>query len=234
MMTLWTAFFTTLLLSILWLRLIDYFASKGIISKKLSRKIIHIGTGPIFVLCWLLFPENLLSRYLAAIIPFLITIQFFLIGIGVIKDQSSVDAMSRTGDPKEILKGPFFYGIVFVLLTIIFWRDSPIGIIALMILCGGDGFADVIGRRIPSVSLKWSRGKSAAGSIAMFFGGLLFSSLLLYIFIENGYLQVSFSDIFIKIIFINIIATIVESLPVHDLDNITVPITVVILGIIVF
>lgn len=233
-MSLWPAFFTTLLLSIFWLRLIDFFAIKGIISQKLSRKIIHIGTGPIFVLCWLLFPEDPLSRYFAAFIPFLISIQFFLIGMGIIKDQASVEAMSRTGNPREILKGPFFYGIVFVLLTIIFWRDSPIGIIALMILCGGDGFADVIGRRIPSTALKWSPGKSMAGSIAMFFGGFIFSIVLLHIFINSGYIQLTFTDYLIKTLLLSFMATIVESLPIRDLDNITVPMSVVIVGLIIF
>ncbi len=233
-MPLWLAFFTTLILSIIWLRLIDRFAVKGFISQKLSRKIIHIGTGPIFVLCWLFFPEDQLSRYFAAIIPFLITIQFFLIGIGVIKDQASVDAMSRTGDPKEILKGPFFYGIVFVLLTIVFWRESPIGIIALMILCGGDGFADIIGRRVPSFALKWSPGKSFAGTISMFLGGLIFSSILILIFINFGFINIIFLESFPKILLLNILATIIESLPVRDWDNVTVPAIVVLVGLILF
>lgn len=233
-MPLWLAFFTTFIISIIWLRLIDYFAVKGLISKKLSRKIIHIGTGPIFVLCWLFFPEDPLSRYLAAIIPLLITIQFFLIGIGVIKDQASVDAMSRTGDPQEILKGPFFYGVVFVLLTILFWRESPIGIIALMILCGGDGFADIIGRRVTSFALKWSPSKSIAGTISMFLGGLIFSSILVLIFIEYGFLSITFMESFPKILLLNILATIVESLPVRDWDNVTVPVIVVLVGFIIF
>lgn len=233
-MPLWLAFFTTFIMSIIWLRVIDYFAVKGLISKKLSRKIIHIGTGPIFVLCWLLFPEDPLSRYLAAIIPLLITVQFFLIGVGVIKDQASVDAMSRTGDPKEILKGPFFYGVVFVLLTIFFWRESPIGIVALMILCGGDGFADIIGRRVPSVALKWSPGKSIAGSIAMFLGGLIFSSILIFIFIRFGFLNIIFWESFLKILLLSILATIIESLPVRDWDNVTVPVIVVLVGLILF
>lgn len=233
-MPLWLAFFSTFIISIIWLRFIDYFASKGFISKKLSRKIIHIGTGPIFVLCWLFFPEDLLSRYLAAIIPLLITIQFFLIGIGVIKDQASVDAMSRTGDPKEILKGPFFYGVVFVLLTILFWRESPIGIISLMILCGGDGFADIIGRRVPSFALKWSPDKSIAGTISMFFGGLFFSSTLIFIFIKLGFLNIIFWESFPKLLLLNGLATIVESLPVKDWDNVTVPAIVVLVGLVLF
>lgn len=233
-MSIWLAFFITLIVTILWLRLIDLIASKGLITKKLSRKIVHIGTGPIFVVCWLMFPENPFSRYLAAIIPLLITVQFFLIGIGVIKDQLSVDAISRTGDPKELLKGPFFYGIAFVVLTIIFWRESPIGIIALMILCGGDGFADIIGRRVPSPVLKWSPGKSVAGTLAMFLGGLVFSSALILIFIKSGYLNFTFINSLPKLILLNLLATMVESLPIKDLDNITVPVVVVLVSLILF
>jgi phytol kinase len=231
-MPLWLAFLITLFLSLLWLRIIDFFASKQFISQKLSRKIIHIGTGPIFILCWLFFPEHPLSRYAAAIIPLLITMQFLLIGIGIIKDQSSVDALTRKGDPKEILKGPLFYGIVFVVLTILFWRDSPTGIIALMVLSGGDGFADVIGRRVHSIALKWSPNKSLAGTLAMFFGGTIFSLMAVYIFTKQGFIAINFVDNIPEIIFINIIATIVESLPLQDWDNVTVPGIVVLLSLI--
>lgn len=233
-MSLLAAFLITLSLSIVWLRTIDFFAVKGFISKKLSRKIIHIGTGPIFVLCWIFFPENDFSRYVAAIVPLLITIQFFFIGIGLIKDQASVDAMSRSGDPKEILKGPFFYGVAFVVITILFWKESPIGIIALMILSGGDGFADVVGRRVPSLPLKWSPGKSLAGTIAMFLGGTIFSIVVLLIFNISGIMTYNFSRIIPRIFVLNIIATIIESLPIKDWDNITVPVVVILVGLFIF
>ncbi|MBI3167593.1 MAG: phosphatidate cytidylyltransferase, partial [Chloroflexi bacterium] len=147
------------------LRLMDFFAHRGWIESKLSRKLIHIGTGPIFVLCWFLFDDVPSARWLAALVPFAITAQFALIGFGVIKDKASVDAMSRTGDPKEILRGPLYYGIMFVVLTLVYWKDSPIGIIALMMMCGGDGIADIFGRRIPSPKLPWSKEKSVAGMV---------------------------------------------------------------------
>ena len=139
----WIALIITFGMAILWLRVNDFAAHRGWMSSALSRKIIHMGTGPIFVLCWLLFPDTGLARYLAALIPLAITVQFALVGFGVIKDQSAVDAMSRSGDRREILRGPLFYGIVFVVLTILYWKDSPIGLLALMLLCGGDGLADV-------------------------------------------------------------------------------------------
>jgi len=64
------------------------------------------------VLCWLLFPSPDLwyYRWLAALVPLLFTIQFALIGFGIVKDEASVKAMSRTGDRREILHGPLFYG----------------------------------------------------------------------------------------------------------------------------
>ncbi len=176
----------TLVIALFWLRINDFFAHKGWVSSSISRKIIHIGTGPIFVLCWLLFNDAPIARYLAAIVPLGITLQFAMVGTGIIKDQSSVDAMSRTGDRREILRGPLFYGIAFVLLTILFWRNSPIGIVALMVLCGGDGLADIIGQRIKSASIPWSPKKSLAGSLTMLLGGFTFAILILGILSGRG------------------------------------------------
>jgi len=228
------AFIITLSAAILWLRINDYLAEKKIISNQLSRKIIHIGTGPIFVLCWLLFPEIQFSRLVAAIIPLLISIQFVLIGLGIVKDKASVDAMSRSGDPKEILYGPLFYGIVFVLLTIFFWKDSLVGIIALMILCGGDGIADIVGRRVNSRKLPWSNTKTVGGSLGMFFGGLIFSFLICLVFIFTQNIQIVIVVLVLKLIFINIMTTLVESLPIKDIDNLTVPFVAIVLGLLLF
>ena len=230
----WVALIVTFVVALAWLRLNDFLAHRGIISSQLSRKIIHIGTGPIFVLCWLLFSDQFSARLLAALVPFAITLQFLFIGIGLIKDQASVDAMSRYGDRREILKGPLFYGIVFVLVTVVFWDVTPIGIVALMILCGGDGLADIVGNRIESRKIPWSRRKSIAGTIAMFLGGWLLTFLILAIFISVGAIPISISKILLPITLISAVCTIVETLPFKDLDNITVPITAIILGLLLF
>ena len=116
----------TFLVALAWLRINDFFAHRGWIDGQLSRKIIHMGTGPIYVLCWLLFPGKPADRYLAALVPGMITIQFALVGLGILKDQAAVKAMSRSGNPRELLRGPLFYGIVFVILTIQYWMDSQI------------------------------------------------------------------------------------------------------------
>lgn len=224
----------TLVLALLWLRCIDFLAHRGLISSALSRKIIHIGTGPIFVLCWIFFDNSLPARFLAALVPLGITVQFFLIGTGILKDQASVDAMSRSGDRKEILRGPFFYGIAFILLTTVFWKENYIGIVALMILCGGDGFADVIGKRVPSMPVPWSVTKTLAGSIAMFMGSFLISMFVVWIYTLVGTFQVDFASFTWKLVLISLICTLVESIPVKDIDNITVPLTAVFLGFLLF
>ena len=137
----------TFILAVAWLRLMDGLAHRGVLPQTLSRKIIHTGTGPLFVLCWPLFSAGELSRFWAALIPLAIALQFAAVGLGLIEDKAAVAAISRQGDPQELLRGPLYYGLSFVVCTVVFWRSSPVGILALMILCGGDGLADIVGRR---------------------------------------------------------------------------------------
>jgi phytol kinase len=217
--------------ALIWLRFNDFVAHKGWISGPVSRKIIHMGTGPIFVLCWLLFNDQPISPYLAALVPLAITLQFVLVGTGIMKDTSAVQAMSRSGDQKEILRGPLYYGIVFVILTILFWRSSPIGIVALMCLCGGDGLADIIGKSYGKNNhLPWSMKKSWAGSLGMLIGGWTFSAAVLGIYIALGYFTLPISHYLIGISIIAVLVTAVESLPFDDIDNITVTLAAVLLG----
>jgi phytol kinase len=231
----WLALGLTLAIALLWLQSCNYMAKKGWVTSKLSRKIIHIGTGPIFVLCWLLFNNDASARWLAAIVPLLITVQFILIGVGVIKDEASVKAMSRTGDRREILLGPLFYGIVFVILTLVYWKDSPIGIIALMILCGGDGFADIIGSMFGRVhKIPWSKEKSFIGSLAFFLGGAIFSIIVIFIFMVNNIFDGLWIEYIARILAICFVVMVIESLPIKHIDNVTVPLAAVIMGEILF
>ena len=224
----------TFVIAISFLRLMDFFAHRGWIESKMSRKLIHIGTGPIFVLCWLMFPDATVSRYLAALVPLLITIQFVLVGTGIMKDDAAVEAMTRTGNPKEILRGPLFYGIMFVLMTTIYWKDSPIGITALMMMCGGDGVADIIGRRVKSPKLAWSREKSVAGSLSVFAGGALLAAFILFVYVNVGVFSAPFASYLLPIFWIALGGMLVESLPFKDVDNITLTVVTALIGYIVF
>ena len=230
----WIALVLTFGLALVWLRLNDFLAHRGIIGGQLSRKFIHMGTGPIFVLCWLFFTPAPESRYLAALVPFAITVQFAMVGLGIMKDPEAVAAMSRSGDRREILRGPLFYGIVFVLITLIYWRDTPIGITALMLLCGGDGLADIIGKRIKSPHLPWSPRKTVAGSLAVFGAGWIFTIFVLGIYQILAPFPGTLAGFLLPVTWIALAGTGVESLPFQDIDNLTVPAVAILLGHLLF
>lgn len=218
-------------LALLWLRLNDAVAHRGWISSSLSRKLIHIGTGPLFVFTWIFYSDAPEARFLAALVPLAITAQFVLVGFGLWRDPAAVKAMSRSGDRREILRGPLYYGIAFVALTLIFWKDSPTAIIALMLLCGGDGLADVFGQRLGRARLPWSPRKSWAGMLAMFAGGWIFSAAMLALYFAVGVFSGSLAAVLPEITLIAAAATLVESLPLQDLDNLTIPATAVVLSL---
>jgi phytol kinase len=193
-----------------------------------------MGTGAFFMACWPLYTNTNYSRYFASLVPLLITFQFVLVGFGFIRDQAAVQAMSRTGDRREILRGPLYYGVVFVTLTIFYWYDSPVGIIALMAMCGGDGLADILGRRFGQSKLPWNKGKSWIGSLGMLAGGWVFSAVIIAIFIGLGVFKQSFRFYIFPLTVIALVATAVESLPLLDIDNLTVTAAAVATGHLLF
>ncbi|MGF1513859.1 MAG: diacylglycerol/polyprenol kinase family protein [Elainellaceae cyanobacterium] len=222
-----------LILAVGWLRLMDTLAHRGLLPQTLSRKVIHTGTGPLFILCWPLFSETTSARWWAALIPLAIALQFAAVGLGWIEDKAAVAAMTRHGSPREILRGPLYYGLSFVVCTLVFWRSSPVGMLALMILCGGDGLADIVGRRWGKHKLPFSPHKSWVGSGAMFAGSFIFSLGMLWWFDALGYFSFPLTAAaLLKVGAIAFVATLVEALPYPDIDNLTLTATGIGLGLI--
>ncbi len=228
-----TAFIITFFLAIAWMRFVGFAVVKKWIPNNISRKIIHIGTGPLFVLCWLLFDPGAEARFLAVIVPLISTVQFGLAGLGIIRDDTSVQSMSRSGARAELLKGPFLYGIAFIAITLIFWKSTPVGICALMILCGGDGLADIFGKKFGTVKLSWAKEKTWIGSLAMLVGGFLLSVMIIGVFNYLKAIEVSYVYFLPRLFIVVFLSTLIESLSKSDIDNITVPLTAVISGVLV-
>lgn len=67
--------------------------------------------------------------------------------------------MQRSGDRKELLRGPLAYGLVHAAAAATLWRNSPDGLLALAVLCGGDGLAEVVGSSVPSSRLPYNKDK---------------------------------------------------------------------------
>ena len=64
----------------------------------------HTLAGPAFLLCWPLFGDAPYSRAAAALVPALNGLRLLLIGCGAVADERAVAAVSRTGDPRELLR----------------------------------------------------------------------------------------------------------------------------------
>lgn len=201
--------------------------------QKLSRKLVHTLAGPLFLVCWPLFSSAPYAQYLAALVPSLNGLRLLLAGTETVKDPRAVAAMSRTGDPAELLRGPLYYVIVLLAVTAMYWRDSPVGLVVISLMCGGDGLADIIGRRWgKSNPLPWNTEKSWAGSGAMFLGGLGMSLALLWYFSALGYLTLDGGPTVAAVVLISAVAAVIESLPANKVvdDNISVPGVAAVLG----
>ncbi|TFH27471.1 MAG: hypothetical protein E4G98_06115, partial [Promethearchaeota archaeon] len=157
-----------------------------------TRKIVHILVAPIFLLTWLLFTGTPVSRYIAMVVPLLFVVQFTAIGTGLMKDEDSVRSMSRSGDPKELLQGTLYYAIAIFAVTL-FWfyipktgiaGGNPAAFVIIGCLAGGDGFADIIGRKFGGEKTFGIGGakKTIAGALGMFLGSFIFSMGLIAIF----------------------------------------------------
>lgn len=215
-----------------WLQFVKFLVQRGWLDQKLSRKIIHIGTGPLFLLCWPLFSTAPIARFLAALVPLVLTLQFLAIGLQLIKQPAAVQAMTRNGNPAELLRGPLYYGLIFILCTLLFWRNSPVGILALMLMCGGDGLAEIVGRRFGQHKLPFGSKKSWAGSAAMLLGGFALGESFLALFNYWGYFQPALHPVNTvpAVAGIALAATAVEALPFEDIDNLTLPAVTLALG----
>jgi dolichol kinase len=106
------------------------------------------------------------------------------------------------------------------------WRTSPVSALVVALMCGGDGLADIAGRRWGAARrLPWNRAKSWAGSTAMFVGGSAMAAGIIALFVRCGYFAVAPAPAAAAIAATAALATVAESLPLNQYvdDNISVP-----------
>ncbi|MFW9783524.1 MAG: diacylglycerol/polyprenol kinase family protein [Candidatus Heimdallarchaeota archaeon] len=206
----------------------------GKVSTIITRKLVHIFAGPIFIISWLLFSGKIFSRFIAMIVPILFVLQFIAIGTGKMKNESFVASMSRTGDPKELLGGTLYYAIIMVIITI-FWfyfPENPTSLILIGCLSGGDGLADIIGRKYggdKKFGIMGSR-KTLIGTLAMFFGSFFISIILVLIF-SIVVPTMNIFTLITPITFISVVTMIVEALSPKGIDNWTISVVVVVMAL---
>jgi phytol kinase len=103
-----------------------------------------------------------------------------------------------------------------------------------MLLCGGDGLADIVGRRFGGRPLPWNRGKTWAGSLGMLAGGWVFAAAILAVYVAREVFPGPATSYLPAVTWIALAGALVESLPLSDIDNITVTATAVLLGLLLF
>lgn len=198
-----------------------WLVSRHLLSSSLSRKLLHIFIGPLYIACWNFYDDD--ARWVAAIVPGSITAAFIAVGLSLVRDENLVKTMSRSGSASELLRGPALYGVAHVALTVLFWNTHPAGVISLCALCGGDGLAELSGKLLPIGVIPWSRGrKSIGGSIAFVAGSFSLALVVLPVSGVPGWVPISLAGLS-KLLAICITSAIVESLPFPDIDNATVP-----------
>ena len=172
------------------------------------RKVVHIGTGNVMLIAWLLqLPTwvGITSAVLAGIIT-LISYR-----LPILPGVNSVGRKSL---------GTFFYAVSIGILTAIFWNlNLPYyGVIGILIMSWGDGLAAIIGQKFgkhPYIIL--GNTKSWEGTATMFIVSYAIVAIVLYS------VQGNISQTWLVGIPVAIAATAVESIAQWGLDNLSVP-----------
>ncbi len=220
----------------------------GILQKRnllptiITRKLVHILVAPVFILTWPLYSGEWYSRYIAAVVPLLFVLLFVAIGTGKVKNEAFVASMSRSGQASELLRGTLYYAILVLIVTLLWFYvpskgiayATPVALIVMGCLAGGDGFADIIGRRYGKHKYRVGGSeKSVEGSIGMFLGSVLFSLLLVGV-LSIEVTQWDLVAFVVPVALFSLGATIIEAVSPKNLDNWTISIGVVLMMLIAY
>ncbi len=177
-----------------------------------SRKFVHIMLSNYAILAYLFFD----SIVWASILPLaFVVINSLSYKFKLVK---SIEREENDGF------GTIYYALsLFIIAIFTYLVHMPIiGILGVLIMGYGDGFAAIIGTKIKSKKYKIGNAiKSVAGSLTMFFISLILSIILFKILGVNY--------LILKALGIAIISTILEAISIKGLDNITVPLAVTVL-----
>ncbi len=174
-----------------------------------TRKIVHIGTGNIILIAWLLqLPTwvGIISAVLASVAA-LISYQ-----LPILPGVNSVGRKSL---------GTFFYAVSIGLLTAIFWpmQRPEYAVIGILIMAWGDGLAAIVGQQFGKHPYHvWGNQKSVEGTAVLVLVSYLITTVTLYA------IQGSLPSTWLIGIPVSIAAVGLESISQWGVDNLTLPI----------
>lgn len=177
-----------------WLLVWQQLTSRSIVSSLVTRKVIHITSGPAFIVLWPFYSNNISSRFLAASIPALFGVLLVTSGLSTKSDGKRAAlgrAISRRDDAREALGGPLYYTLILLSLTLFAFKHV-VAAVAVMQLCVGDGMAEVVGRKLGYLRpwpVSWAKHKSVVGSTAFAVCSFVASVVAVGYFQNQGLIQ---------------------------------------------
>lgn len=212
------------------LLVLSYLNKNKAITNEVSRKVVHIGAGTLFLAIYFYNDRGTYSKY------FNVFHNFLWLGILLWKGQRYnsvpqqydivVDTITRNRRQGELLYGPLAFNIVAIICGTVLYR-TVIGSIVMGILTWGDGLAAVIGGQYGS-QRKIHGSKSLDGSLTCFLAGFIGS--IIYISLLVNFHSVDFLQNFV----LALSAAVVETLSPSDFDNLTIPLSVFLLNYMFF
>jgi len=203
--------------------IMDFAVKKGF-PQDISRKIVHIAAGS-WIVFWLLYDPSHWTKYLNIVPALIWTLLLLIKGFTAKPDDEAVKTMTRTGDRKELLRGPLYFTIVMNVMGTLFFY-SPLAMTTMGLLGWGDGLAPLFGKKFGKHKFNLVSEKSIEGSISFFIFGIAAA-------IGFNLLLVG-SVIWFNVLICAVVVTIVEALSPKDLDNLLIPITCLILYVFIF
>jgi len=185
----------------------------------LSRKVIHIAAGS-WIWVWpLLDPSDGWSYIFNISVAVLWTLLFLQKGFTAKPGDVAVQTMTRTGDPKELLRGPLFFTLAMEFVGIFYYMTTA-GVLTMAYLGWGDGLAPYIGKIYGKHKYKLlGREKSLEGSLTVFIAGFI-GFIILYALV---FWSLPSINLLTAALIMGVIATIVEAVSPADVDNLLIP-----------
>jgi len=196
------------------------FERKG---KEVSRKFIHIMLGNWWIIAMIFFDNVWFASFGPALFVIINYISY---------KKNLIKVMERE---QQDGFGTVYYALSLLILAVLsfgIYKNPVLGLIPTLVMAYGDGFAAIVGKNLKSKRYKLSdTKKSFAGSLTMFLIALIFI---------GGYLIYTHTDVFwtgthwpLISIMMAFIVTAVEAFSGKGWDNITVPISTVLLIILI-
>ena len=176
--------------------------------RELSRKIVHIGTGPVLPLAWFLH------------IPIAIAVPFAVVVTVITLINHRWHLLPAVEDVGRKSYGTVAYGVAICLLLILFWAENPAAACAgVLVMAFGDGLAGLIGRAV--LSPNWmvlEQRKSFIGTSTM----AITSAVVLFalVLVTQSPLNP------LRLLAVCTLAVGLEQMSVWGIDNLTVPLGV--------